>query len=489
MATGSNEIVYPSTRIYEQVAELMQMVTGPGARAATALEMEARLFRTLLGLGRDLLTVFFESRAAIRPETPVADDGTKLRECHLRPKTYLSVFGKCRFRRHRFFAKGQQAVSPLDAELSLPKRCYSALLQDWAGFELVQAPYCSCIKMLERILGLRLSKNALETVIEEDAREVDGFYEEKPVPATEDEGSILVTQADGAGVRLVDTGPSERTGHQTSKREVIVTASYSIAPYRRSPATMAEALLYEPGQDEHDEPRLRRIRPKPVGKELRATLDGKAVAIRQLSQRIRRRDGAHIQHRVVLIDGDAALSAQLAAALPDFTQVLDIIHVLGYLREAVKAVHGGWDAPGSEDHLREQLELLLEGKTQTVIDELLARADKMGLTGYRRQPVDDAVRYFRNHEDSMRYDLYLARGWPIATGVVEGACKHVVRGRLDGSGMKWTRTGAQGMLQLRTVRINGDWDDYQRYLRRRQHLELYGEHAMPRPSERQALAA
>jgi len=489
MAADSHEIVYRREQVQEQFAALTRMVTGPDARSATALEMESRLFRALLDLGRQLLILFFATRAAVRPKTPVAADGTLLEACRQRPKTYLSVFGKIGFERHRFFARGKDAVSPLDAELSLPERCYSALLRDWAGHELAEAPYDSGIQVLERILNLRLSKNALEIMVGEDSREVDAFYEEKPLPAKEKEGPILVALADGAGVRLVETGPSELTGHQTSKREAIVTGVYSIQPYRRSPEAVVEALLHKPGQDESEAPRLRRVRPKPIGKELRATLDGKAAAIGRLSQRVQRRDSPHIQHRVAISDGSEALREHLAAALPGFTHVLDIIHVLDYLREAVKALNGGWTSARSEDDLRKQLEALLAGKTQAVIDELLARADARGLEAHRRKPVDDAVRYFSNHAQSMRYDLYLARGWPIGSGVIEGACKHVVRGRLDGSGMKWTRAGAQAMLQLRTVRINGDWDSYQRFLRHRQHLDLYGENAAPQPPELQALAA
>jgi hypothetical protein len=489
MAADSNEIVYRRERVQEQFAALTQLVTGPEARTATAGEMELRLFQALLELGRQLLVLFFATRASIRPQTPMAADGTRLEECRQRRKTYLSVFGKICFERHRFFARGRQAVSPLDAELSLPERCYSPLLRDWAGHELAEAPYDSSAQILERILNLRLSKNALETLVGEDAREVDAFYEEKPLPASEAEGPILVAQADGAGVRLVGSGPSERTGHQTSKREAVVTGVYSIQPYRRNREAVVEALLHTPGTDANEAPRPRRARPKPIGKELRASLDGKDDAIRRLSQRIDRRDGPHIQHRVAITDGDEALREHLAAALPGFTLVLDIMHVLSYLRDAVKALHGGWTSSRSDDDLRAQLETLLAGQTQAVIDDLLARADASGLEAHRRKPIDDAVRYFRNHADSMRYDLYLSHGWPIASGVIEGACKHVVRGRLDRSGMKWTREGAHAMLQLRTVRINGDWDSYQRFLRQRQHLDLYGQSAALQPPERQALAA
>ena len=74
----------------------------------------------------------------------------------------------------------------------------------------------------------------------------------------------------------------------------------------------------------------------------------------------------------------------------------------------------------------------------------------------------------------MQYDLYLRRGWPVATGVIEGGCKHLVRGRMDGSGMKWARPGAEAMLQLRAARINDDWDGYQRFRRHREQLRLHG---------------
>lgn len=246
MVADSNAIVYRLERIQEQFSSLTQMVTGPETRSATAVEMECQLFRALLELGRQLLLVFFETRASIRPETPVAADGSLLAESRLRPKTYLSVFGKLRFERDRFFAVGKAAESPLDAELSLPEHCYSPLLRDWVGHELVESPYGISAQVLERILGLKLSKNALETMVGEDAREVDDFYEQKPEPEKAAEGPILVAQADGAGVRLVETGPSERTGHQTSKREAVVTAVYTIDPYRRLTVTQFSGQMVAP---------------------------------------------------------------------------------------------------------------------------------------------------------------------------------------------------------------------------------------------------
>lgn len=485
MTADSAEIVARLDGLREQFGTLSTMVTGAEAETSTAADMELRIFRELLALGRGLLELFFVVRSMSRPVTPLAPDGTALSECHLRPTTYQSVFGRIVFRRHRFFARGQAGVSPLDAALSLPERCYSALLRDWAGHELTDAAFEASRRTLERILQLDLSKNALETMVREDASDVDAFYEQKGVPPKTDEGPILAVQADGAGVRLVGTEPSQRTGHATSKREAIVTTIYTIGRHVRSPAELAEALLSDGAKAERS---LHLLRPVPVGKETRGTLDGKDAALERLRIRVQARDGPHIQDRVALTDGSGALQDRTAQALPNFTLVLDIMHVLNYLWAAAIALHGGWLAPACRPYVRTQLEALLSGQTQAVIDDMAERLAITQLLPWRQKPVEAAIRYFTNHADFMHYDRYLARGWPIATGVIEGACKHVVRGRLDRSGMKWARPGAHAMLQLRTVRLNDDWDDYQRFHRQQEHLRLYGSAFMPDLPEAQAQA-
>lgn len=484
MAADSGDIVVQVERVNEDFRALVDLVSGPPGATCTSADVELRLFRELLALGRRLLALFFAVRASQRPATPTAPDGTRLTECHRRPTTYQSVFGKITFQRHRFFAPGHAGVSPLDAELSLPERCYSPLLRDWAGYEVVDAAYDQSVRTLERILGLDLPKSALETLVSEDAADVDAFYAQKSVLPAATEGPILVAQADGAGVRLVGTGPSERTGHRTSKREALATSVYSIQRHVRTAQAVADALMRA---SDNTESALQVVRPTPIGKETRATLDGKDAALARLKERVVRRDGAHIQDRVALTDGSEALQERMATALPNFTLVLDIMHVLKYLWAAAVALHGGWTSSACRAYVHRQLEALLAGHTQAVIDDMASRADAVRLRDSRREPVDDAIRYFTNKASYMRYDLYLARGWPIASGVIEGACRHVVRDRMERSGMIWARPGAHAMLQLRAVRINDDWDDYQRFRRHREHLRLYGPATLPDHPEAQAL--
>ncbi len=172
-----------------------------------------------------------------------------------RQTSYFSVFGKVRFRRHYFHATGQKGVCPLDAELSLPPRCYSDLLRDWAEYCTTDESYDESNRVLKHILGLSISKQALETAVEEDAVDVEAFYEQKAVPPSETEGSILVIQADGKGVPMVRDEPANQPARRgkgqkkTKKKESVVTAIYTIEPYLRTPQQVADALLRDHGTE------------------------------------------------------------------------------------------------------------------------------------------------------------------------------------------------------------------------------------------------
>jgi hypothetical protein len=481
MSSNSTQIIH---QLRCEFQELIEYVTGDGSHTRTAYEVELTLFRRLLALGAKLLYLFFVQRAAVRPSGPVyAPDGTELKYHDQRPTTYFSVFGKIRFRRHYFHASGQEGFCPLDAELSLPSRCYSDLLRDWAEYCITSESYDESIKVLQRILSLSISKRALETGVSEDAIDVDAFYEQKAVPPAEAEGAILVVQADGKGVPMVRTDPAPQTVRRgkgekrTKKKEAVVTAIYTIEPYDRTPQEVADALVRHPARDEEaqstDYSRVKR--PTPVGKEVRATLDGKDVAFERLTRRVAQREGEHIQHRVALTDGAESLQRQVTDRLSTFTLILDIIHAVEYLWQAVNALLGEKN-PDRTAWVEEHLLLILSGRTADVIQALQERIQDPSLSISQRQAVQSTVGYYQRNSPYMRYDQYLAQGWPIGTGVVEGACGHLVKDRMEQSAMRWTQPGAQAVLDLRAVRINDDWDDYQRFRRHRQHQRLYDAH-------------
>src|SRR6266545_7476009 len=470
MSSNSEQIVQ---HIRQEFQSLLDYVTIPEDRTAYATELT--LFRRLLALGAALLRRFFLTRAAARPPEPRTAHGVPLPYHDQRSISYYSVFGKLAFPRHYFY----------HAELSLPKRCYSDLLRDWLGYESTDSAYRESSSSVARILGLDLSVAALEQVVRDDASDGAAFYDQPADPSAPTPlGRILVVQADGKGVPMVQPPVAVRPlrlgkgQKRTKKKEAIVTSLYTIAPYQRTAQEVLAALLHESA------PATPSRRPRPVQKELRASLDGKEAAISKLAQRAARRAGPAITDRVALTDGAEALQQQMLTQLAAYVLVLDIIHATEYLWDTATALLGETD-PGRTPWVRGHLEQVLTGQTSLVIGQLEQSASEEGRTAAQVQALMKTAGYYRRNLPYMRYDEYLARGWPIGTGVVEGACGHLVKDRMEQAGMRWTKEGAQAMLDLRAVRLTNDWDRYWQFHRQKQHERLYGTSA-PAPARIEA---
>ena len=469
----------------EHFRGLMGYLRGPEAQGSSAYEVELTLFRSLLALGAKLLTLFFMLRAAARvEEAPVAPDGSELRLHSWRQATYFSVFGPLRFRRRYYRTPDGSGTCPLDGELSLPRRCYSDLLRSWLEFGLTGEAYDQTVELLERILGSGVSKRALERLAAEDAGDVEVFYAQKTPPERSDEGSILVVQADGKGVpmRVED----ESAARRTEKKEAVITVIYSIEEHPADAEAIADKLAGMRVALDYELPKT--PRPQPVAKRLRATLDGKDVAFERLVHVVRQRDGPHIRHRVALTDGDPALQDRMRQRLPEFTLVLDIVHVVGYVAEASVALLGD-SFPYLRDFVACRLHEILTGDLDGAIGtfELLVPLNQPSKAN--QAIVATTLGYLRRNAPYMHYDQYLAYGWPIATGMAEGACGHLVKDRMERAGMHWRKPGAQAVLDLRSVRVHDDWDDYQRFRRQREHHRSYpSTHAPDSTVEQVALA-
>jgi hypothetical protein len=246
----------------------------------------------------------------------------------------------------------------------------------------------------------------------------------------------------------VRLGKGQKRG---KKKEAVVTGLSTIAPYRRTPQEVVAALRQDPARPEAEP------HPTPVGKELRATLEGKSVAITRLVPRVAPRKGPPIQHRVALTDGAEALQQQVVTHVLAHTPVLDIIHATESLWDTATVLLGETH-PHRTVWVRSSLEPLVAGQTEAVLTALEAEAnDPMG-TATQRRAVRRTVGYDRRNRPYMRSDEHLAQGWPIGTGVIEGACGHLVNDRMEQSGMRWTTVGAQAVLDLRSVRLNGHWE-------------------------------
>jgi hypothetical protein len=226
---------------------------------------------------------------------------------------------------------------------------------------------------------------------------------------------------------------------------------------------------------------------QPHHKHIWATLDGKETALARLAQQVARREGNHIRDRVALCDGYEPLQTRISHQFPDFTLILDFIHADEYLWDVVNVLLGE-QHPQRLDWMADYTLKILSGQTQQVITSFQKMAQDQQYTPTQRAQLEKTATYFQRNLPYMAYDIYLKRGWPIASGVIEGACRHFVKDRCELSGMRWTQTGVENLFRLRAVAENGDWEEYHLFRKRQRHLRLYHQpYPEPLPVEIQAI--
>jgi hypothetical protein len=473
MTSNSQTIIQDIRQEFEM---LLEFVTSDQAKEATADRIERSLFKLLLALGAKLLSLFFVMRSENCSREPIQDlDGQRLSYQHDTKRTYFSIFGKVPLVRPYFYKKGVGGQNPLDAELGLGEDSYSDLMREITEYLGVYNVFHKSGDILWRLLGLNLSTRVIEDNIAEDAVDVEAYYAQKPAPAPQEEAEILVVQADGKGVPIIyeDPAPSQpvRLGKgqkRGRKKEAIVTTVYTIAPQPRTPQQVVDSFFHR----SQPKPKEKVARPKPQNKHIWATVDGKDAALDRLRPQVTAREGAHIQHRVALCDGCEALQTRLKDRFEAFTLILDFIHADEYLWAVANSLLGE-NHPQRLDWMAAHTLQILSGQTAQVIAEFRQMVQAGQYSAGQQTQLTKTANYFERNLPYMDYPTYLKHGWPIASGVIEGACRHFVKDRCELSGMRWERTGVENLLRLRAVAENDDWDDYHHFRKRQRHLRLY----------------
>jgi hypothetical protein len=335
------------------------------------------------------------------------------------------------------------------------------------------------VASIGRATGQRVGKRQVEALTVRAAVDVDDFYAQRRPPPAPD-ATVLAMSADAKGVVMRPEALRPATAKARTSQKLVTRLS---AGEKRNRKRMAEVvsvfdcvpavrtpddILPAPGQDR---------RPGPVtrGKWLAASVAGEAAeVITTMFDEATRRDPGHRRIWICLLDGNAhqieRVTAEAAARDVRVTIIVDFIHVLEYLWTATWCLHSTGD-PAAETWVRHQARQVLSGRVDQVITELATHAT--GLVDDKRTGIDRAVKYLTNQQPYLDYPTALASGWPIATGVIEGACRHLVKDRLDITGARWGLDSAEAVLKLRALISNGDLDDYWAYHINQEHQHVH----------------
>ena len=481
-------------------------------------DLERELNRRGQELMRKLLQGHLDQRSPGEAAGPVEGaDGVERSERRLHDRQLETTFGTVAVERLGYARHGHDSLHPLDASLNLPAERYSLEVRRRVAEAAASRSFDEALFELSRHSGADVPKRQAEQLVARAAEDFDAFYAARRAAAGEPvaDESVVVLTFDGKGVvlhhedlREATRKAAERRRRQReqlspfnrlrpgekkhAKRMATVAAVYAVAPLVRSPedflqspdAPTAGGQGQESGQD-------RAVRPRPVAKRVWASLEhdpaevvaeamlgsraprpgarqalGRARRRRRDATRPRRSGRRRLRRRR---DGDPRHHSRGRVRLEGGARVPS--------RGEPDAAHWAWT----------RVQSILEGKSSKVAAAMRRAATVAGLSSDTRKPVDTCADYLQKYAPYLHYDRYLAAGYPIATGVIEGACRYLVRDRMELTGARWRLVGAEAVLKLRALRASGDfdayWDFHEAREYERNHAQRYADGIAPPVSE------
>ena len=501
------EVCFNTARILlEQMIVAAREHGASGDWSANTAEM------AVVGDGRAVelavLQGFFDARAAAEVDAhcagklaaPIDAAGVRHGRCesgHLRRQ--CTTLGPVSVHRLAFRAPHAGNLYLADEQLNLPPGLHSWPVAKLAAIESARGSFHDAAEALTRACGAPVAApQAVRAMAIASAADFAAFYDQS-APMMSTAKTLLVLTVDGKGIvmrpedlredtrrkaeRAAKAGRLADGDRPNRKRMATVGAVYDAEPAPRRPhdiITLAKAAGKKKRKEKDKKSRKKRPGPKAVRKWLTASIAADAAdVIAAVFDQAEVRDPGHLRTWVVLVDGAIpqidAIRAEAAKRGIDIHLVIDFIHVLQYLNTAARVLHGDGDETATA--VAEHALTVLNGRSGNVADELDHAASNTRLGPEDRKKIGDTVTYLRNKHDWLRYDTALAAGWPIASGVIEGACRHLIADRLDITGARWSLEGAEAVLKLRALITNGDLDRYWTFHleqeRRRNHQSRY----------------
>ena len=485
------------------VAGLIEWAAGEEALGLEHSELEARLAADGRELARQVLQDQLDLRAAREQRLGgvIGADGKPRRGVERGHERDLhTVLGGVQVTRLAYRAARRENLYPADAQLNLPSSRHSHGIRRLAALEAPRSSFEDAQAAIARHTGQQIGTRQLRELTLAAAQDVDAFYAqaERTPPDGED---LLVLSCDAKGVVMRPEALREQTrthaqsasgklktrlskGEKTNrKRMAEIVTVYELAP---EPRTAADIL---PDPDNPPAPSATR-RAKAKNKWLKASVtdDARAVIAAMFTE-ADRRDPDRQRAWVALVDGNNhqidRIKREARKRKIKIPIVVDFIHVLEYLWSACWCFFPEGD-PAAERWVSDKARQVLDGRAGIVAAAIRRKATRLALEPNKRQAADRCADYLLAKRPYLDYPTALQKGWPIATGVIEGACRHLVKDRMDITGARWGLAGAEAILTLRALISSGDFDQYWTFHlaqeHRRVHASRYALGAIPAPA-------
>ena len=455
--------------IHNILNHTLEFITA-SANNLKAHEMEEIIHKQILKIGKNLMLSYFENieNNDVGCEL-VNDDGVVFKKHNIITKDYYSVFGKLKIDRRSYNSKGLKSVIPLDLQCNLPSKTYSYYLQDIMNSISLQNTFTETKHILKKVLHLDIYEKPLEDLTSSASIYYDEYYLAKDVSRLNNEGEIQVTSYDGKGVPMIKKEATKIKGRQgkgekrQKKKEALVGVSYTVNKNIRTPEEIAKNLIFP--EKNHLSNKDNRIPKASNIRRMASLIKPKATVIKEIEKDAFLRNPHNTRKNIVLIDGMPSLQKLVErnfTEIQNYTIILDIIHVLEYLY-IVAHVFFKESSIEAKKYVHKQLIKILNGKVGRVIGGIKQSSKKKRIKGSKLLALEKVIRYLSNHKSIMKYDKYIDQGFPIGTGVVESACKTLVKDRMEGSGKRWSMSGAEAMLKLRSIKTSNDFDGYHEF--------------------------
>ena len=471
---SSRERLYEQSR--QEFEDIVTRLDSDEARSLTHSDLERELEKKSRELMRKLLQEHLEARGPGEcAQTVQGSDGVEMSRVRPHERKLETIFGTVSVERAGYGQEGSRSLHPLDAELNLPDKKYSLELCRRVAEEAAKNSFDETFESINKYTGAHVPKRQIEEIVMRSAQDFDAFYKMRQgdVSVGNESGSIMAMSVDGKGVvmRMQDLREQTRKAamkrkHKMSarlskgekknaKRMATVAAVYTIEPFVRKPEDLVP---------QKNAVRVEQPRPRPEQKRVWASLEKTPEeVIKKAFEEAGCRDPAHQKHWVALVDGNKHQIRVLRRLAKnkghDLTIIVDIIHVIEYLWDAGRAFY-----PKAGEELENWVGVrileILRGKAGYVAGGMRRSATLRNFGSADRKPVDRCANYLLNHTPYLKYNHYLAQGFPIATGVIEGACRHLVKDRMEVTGARWSLAGAESVLRLRALRSSHDFDEY-----------------------------